>query len=75
MRVLWARVRRIRWTPRLHPGGEPGRSDFVYGRVGENFIGEKRGDDEVCIGDRYQVDIATFEVMQPRVTWFYVGFP
>jgi MOSC domain-containing protein YiiM len=35
---------------------------------GENFIGEGRRDDEVCIGDRYQGDTATFDVTRPRVT-------
>lgn len=31
------------------------------------------GDDEVCIGDRYRVGDAEFEVTQPRVTCFRVG--
>ena len=30
-------------------------------------------DDEVCIGDRYQIGGAVFEVTQPRVTCFRVG--
>ena len=30
-------------------------------------------DDEVCIGDRYQIGEALFEVTQPRVTCFRVG--
>jgi len=30
-------------------------------------------DDQVCIGDRYQIGGAVFEVTQPRVTCFRVG--
>jgi len=52
---------------------ELGRSDFVYGQFGENFTIEGPGDDEVCIGDRYQVGTAVFEVTQPRVTCYRVG--
>jgi ferredoxin-NADP reductase/MOSC domain-containing protein YiiM/ferredoxin len=52
---------------------ELGRSDFVYGQFGENFTVEGLGDDEVCIGDRYQIGTATFEVTQPRVTCYRVG--
>jgi len=49
------------------------RSDFVYGQFGENFTVEGLGDDEVCIGDRYQIGSAVFEVTQPRVTCYRVG--
>jgi ferredoxin-NADP reductase/MOSC domain-containing protein YiiM/ferredoxin len=52
---------------------ELGRTDFVYGQFGENFTVEGLGDDEVCIGDRYQIGTAVFEVTQPRVTCFRVG--
>jgi ferredoxin-NADP reductase/MOSC domain-containing protein YiiM/ferredoxin len=52
---------------------ELGRHDFVYGQFGENFTVEGLGDDEVCIGDRYQIGSATFEVTQPRVTCYRVG--
>src|SRR4029077_4050574 len=31
------------------------------------------GDDEVWIGDRYQIGTAVFEVTQPRVTCYRVG--
>ncbi len=34
---------------------ELGRNDFVYGQFGENFTVEGLADDEVCIGDRYQI--------------------
>jgi ferredoxin-NADP reductase/MOSC domain-containing protein YiiM/ferredoxin len=50
-----------------------GRDDFVYGQFGENFTVEGLGDDEACIGDRYQIGSATFEVSQPRVTCYRVG--
>ncbi|MGO8724079.1 MAG: MOSC domain-containing protein [Acidimicrobiales bacterium] len=52
---------------------ELGRQDFVYGQFGENFTVEGLGDDEVCIGDRYQIGSAIFEVTQPRVTCYRVG--
>jgi ferredoxin-NADP reductase/MOSC domain-containing protein YiiM/ferredoxin len=52
---------------------ELGREDFVYGQFGENFTVEALGDDEVCIGDRYQIGTAIFEVTQPRVTCYRVG--
>ena len=52
---------------------ELGRSDFVYGQFGENFTIEGLSDDEVCIGDRYQIGTAVFEVTQPRVTCYRVG--
>jgi ferredoxin-NADP reductase/MOSC domain-containing protein YiiM len=50
-----------------------GRNDFVYGQFGENFTIEGLPDDEVCIGDRYQIGDAIFEVTQPRVTCYRVG--
>src|SRR3954465_5500945 len=31
------------------------RSDFVYGQFGENFTVEGLADDQVCIGDRYEI--------------------
>src|SRR4051794_38303368 len=52
---------------------ELGRSDFVYGQFGENFTVEGLGDAEVCIGDRYRIGTAVFEVTQPRVTCYRVG--
>jgi ferredoxin-NADP reductase/MOSC domain-containing protein YiiM len=50
-----------------------GRTDFTYGEFGENFTVEGLPDDEVCIGDRYRVGSALFEVTQPRVTCYRVG--
>ncbi len=52
---------------------ELGRHDFGYGQFGENFTVDGLGDDEVCIGDRYQIGSAVFEVTQPRVTCYRVG--
>jgi ferredoxin-NADP reductase/MOSC domain-containing protein YiiM/ferredoxin len=52
---------------------ELGRDDFVYGQFGENFTVEGLTDDEVCIGDRYRIGGALFEVSQPRVTCYRVG--
>jgi ferredoxin-NADP reductase/MOSC domain-containing protein YiiM/ferredoxin len=50
-----------------------GRDDFVPGQFGENFTVEGLPDDEVCIGDRYRIGDAVFEVSQPRVTCYRVG--
>ena len=52
---------------------ELGRDDFSYGQFGENFTVEGLADDEVCIGDRYRIGEALFEVTQPRVTCYRVG--
>jgi ferredoxin-NADP reductase/MOSC domain-containing protein YiiM len=49
------------------------RNDFVHGQFGENFTTEGLPDDAVCIGDRYQIGSALFEVTQPRVTCYRVG--
>ncbi|MFZ0298190.1 MAG: MOSC and FAD-binding oxidoreductase domain-containing protein [Candidatus Sulfotelmatobacter sp.] len=50
-----------------------GRSDFTFGQFGENFTAEGLPDNEVCIGDRYRIGGAEFEVTQPRVTCYRVG--
>lgn len=50
-----------------------GRRDFTFGQFGENFTVEGLPDDEVCIGDRYRLGSALFEVTQPRVTCYRVG--
>jgi ferredoxin-NADP reductase/MOSC domain-containing protein YiiM/ferredoxin len=49
------------------------RRDFTYGQFGENFTVEGLADDEVCIGDRYRIGSALFEVSQPRVTCYRLG--
>jgi MOSC domain-containing protein YiiM len=53
--------------------GQLGRDDFGYGQFGENFTISGLADDQVCIGDRYQIGEALFEVTQPRVTCYRVG--
>jgi len=50
-----------------------GRSDFNFGQFGENFTVEGLADNEVCIGDRYRIGEAMFEVTQPRVTCYRLG--
>lgn len=50
-----------------------GRNNFTFGQFGENFSVEGMADDEVCIGDRYRIGSALFEVTQPRVTCYRVG--
>src|SRR4249920_1236555 len=55
------------WRAQLH------RDDFVFGQFGENFTVDGLGDHEVCIGDRYRIGSALFEVTQPRVTCYRVG--
>ncbi|WIW44923.1 MOSC and FAD-binding oxidoreductase domain-containing protein [Bradyrhizobium sp. 62B] len=55
------------WQERLN------RTDFVHGQFGDNFTIEGLTDDVVCIGDRYRVGSALFEVTQPRVTCYRVG--
>jgi len=50
-----------------------GRKDFIFGQFGENFTVEELSDNEICIGDRYRIGDATFEVTQPRVTCYRVG--
>jgi ferredoxin-NADP reductase/MOSC domain-containing protein YiiM len=49
------------------------RHDFEYGQFGENLTVEGLSDNEVCIGDRYRIGGALFEVTQPRVTCYRVG--
>jgi ferredoxin-NADP reductase/MOSC domain-containing protein YiiM len=50
-----------------------GRTGLVPGQFGENFTVEALPDDAVCIGDRYRIGTALFEVTQPRVTCYRVG--
>jgi len=49
------------------------REDFSYGTFGENLTVDGLPDDKVCIGDRYLIGEAEFEVTQPRVTCYRVG--
>ncbi|MBV8181207.1 MAG: MOSC domain-containing protein [Mycobacterium sp.] len=55
------------WSHELH------RDDLQPGHFGENFTVEGLPDDGVCIGDRYRIGQAVFEVSQPRVTCYRVG--
>ena len=55
------------WEHELH------RRDFTFGQFGENFTVEGLADSEVCVGDRYRIGGALFEVTQPRVTCYRVG--
>jgi ferredoxin-NADP reductase/MOSC domain-containing protein YiiM/ferredoxin len=50
-----------------------GWDEVSYGQFGENLTVEGMADDEVCIGDRYRIGEAEFEVTQPRVTCYRVG--
>ncbi len=50
-----------------------GRDDFSYGQFGENLTVDGMPDAQVCIGDRYRIGEAEFEVTQPRVTCYRVG--
>jgi ferredoxin-NADP reductase/MOSC domain-containing protein YiiM len=50
-----------------------GRDDLGYGQFGENLTVDGLPDDQVCIGDRYRIGEAEFEVTQPRVTCYRVG--
>jgi MOSC domain-containing protein YiiM len=50
-----------------------GLAGIVHTQFGENFTVEGLSDDEVCIGDQYQIGDAFFEVSQPRVTCYRVG--
>jgi ferredoxin-NADP reductase/MOSC domain-containing protein YiiM/ferredoxin len=52
---------------------ELSRTNFSYGQFGENFTVDGLPDVEVCIGDRYRIGTALFEVSQPRVTCYRVG--
>ncbi len=45
----------------------------TYGQFGENLTVDGLPDNEVCIGDRYQIGGALLEVTQPRVTCYRVG--
>lgn len=56
-----------------HWNAEFARDDLAPGHFGENFTVDGLPDDEVCIGDRYRIGDAEFEVTQPRVTCYRVG--
>src|SRR5215469_5837384 len=49
------------------------RDDWEFGQFGENLTVDGLADQDVCIGDRYRIGEAEFEVTQPRVTCYRVG--
>ena len=61
------------WIPTDIGSANSSRTDFSYGQFGENFTVDGLPDVEVCIGDRYRIGTALFEVSQPRVTCYRVG--
>ena len=63
----------IRWSPITTGKAFSDVNDFIFGQFGENFTVEGLPDNEVCIGDRYRIGDAIFEVTQPRVTCYRVG--
>src|SRR5215469_13508444 len=56
-----------------HWAAEFNRKDLSPGWFGENLTVEGLPDDDVCIGDRYRIGDAVFEVSQPRVTCYRLG--
>ncbi|HEX3826571.1 MAG TPA: MOSC and FAD-binding oxidoreductase domain-containing protein [Sporichthyaceae bacterium] len=50
-----------------------GWGELEFGSFGENLTVDGLADDEVCVGDRYRIGEAEFEVTQPRVTCFRLG--
>ena len=65
------------WSTNSTPTGtgpsEFDRDDLRPGHFGENLTVDGLPDDEVCIGDRYRIGEAVFEVTQPRVTCYRAG--
>jgi ferredoxin-NADP reductase/MOSC domain-containing protein YiiM len=61
------------WSAYEHWSEVLGRDDLAAGHFGENLTVEGMPDDAVCVGDRYRIGDAIFEVTQPRVTCFKVG--
>ena len=62
-----------RSTPTGTGSGTSAATTSSYGEFGENLTVDGLPDDEVCIGDRYRIGEAEFEVTQPRVTCYRVG--
>lgn len=52
---------------------ELARDDFTLGQFGENLTVAGMPDDEVCIGDVYQIGAATLQITQPRAPCFKLG--
>ncbi len=62
-----------RWIPITTGNTFSAATILLIGQFGENFTVEGLPDNEVCIGDRYRIGSAVFEVTQPRVTCYRVG--
>ena len=73
MAASTARSSSIRSTSYRYWQAHLGRDAFSYGQFGENFTVDGLPDAEVCIGDRYRIGDALFEVTQPRVTCYRLG--
>ena len=52
---------------------EDNRSDLAFGQFGENLTTEGLLESDVCIGDRFRIGSAVFEVSQPRVPCYKLG--
>ena len=65
------------WSTRSSPtstgNDTSGARTSATATFGENLTVDGLPDDEVCIGDRYRIGEAEFEVTQPRVTCYRVG--
>ena len=68
-----ARCSSTRSTPTGTGRSSSAATTSTTGQFGENFTVDGLPDDEVCIGDRYRIGEAVFEVTQPRVTCYRVG--
>jgi MOSC domain-containing protein YiiM len=53
--------------------GELGRHGFSHGQFGENFTTRGLREDEVSIGDVFQIGAARVQVTQPRTPCFKLG--
>jgi len=53
--------------------GELGRHGFSHGQFGENFTTRGLLEDEVSIGDVFQIGVARVQVTQPRSPCFKLG--
>lgn len=53
--------------------GELGRDDFKYGQFGENLTVEGMSEDDVNVGDVFQIGNAVIQVTQPRNPCYKLG--
>lgn len=75
--AFWERERRHIFKNSLSLEGEGERSSkregFPYGQFGENFTTSGLLEDEVCIGDVFQIGAVRVQVTQPRSPCFKLG--